>query len=110
MVNYCNQTVMIVDYNHTFTLYTKGLSMLPRYENKLNEIRLQLSNLTASIIRANEATLNAFENNQDDLYDSARGISQKYSNPMPTLSTVKSLKRLLCMALKPMNSVFLSLF
>ena len=46
--------------------------MLPRYENKLNEIRLQLCDLTASIIRANEATLNAFENDQDDLYDSAR--------------------------------------
>lgn len=46
--------------------------MLPRYENKLNEIRAQLSHLVASIIRANRETLGAFENNTDELYDSAR--------------------------------------
>ncbi len=46
--------------------------MLPRYENKLNEIRLQLAALTSSIICANKETLNAFENNQEDLYDTAR--------------------------------------
>lgn len=46
--------------------------MLPRYESKLNEIRQQLTDLVASIICANKATLNAFENNQDDLYDTAR--------------------------------------
>ena len=46
--------------------------MLPRYENKLNEIRTQLSNLVGSIICANRDTLNAFETDQDDLYDSAK--------------------------------------
>lgn len=46
--------------------------MLPRYENKLNEIRRQLSLLVASIISANGETLQAFEKNQDDLYESAR--------------------------------------
>ena len=46
--------------------------MLPRYENKLNEIRTQLSRLVASIISANTQTLQAFEKNQDDLYESAR--------------------------------------
>jgi phosphate transport system protein len=46
--------------------------MLPRYENKLNEIRTQLSTLVASIISANTQTLSAFENNTEDLYDSAR--------------------------------------
>ncbi|MDP3464168.1 MAG: PhoU domain-containing protein [Sulfuricurvum sp.] len=46
--------------------------MLPRYENKLNEIRTQLSSLVASIILANEETLTAFENNQNDLYESAK--------------------------------------
>lgn len=47
--------------------------MLPRYENKLNEIRTQLSRLVSSIIAANGETLAAFENNTDELYDSARG-------------------------------------
>ncbi|MDP1785468.1 MAG: PhoU domain-containing protein [Sulfuricurvum sp.] len=46
--------------------------MLPRYENKLNEIRTQLSNLVASIILANEETLSAFETNQNTLYESAK--------------------------------------
>lgn len=46
--------------------------MLPRYENKLNEIRTQLSRLVAAIISANEETLHALENSQDDLYESAR--------------------------------------
>ena len=46
--------------------------MLPRYENKLNEIRTQLSRLVASIISANGETLQAFENNQNDLYESAK--------------------------------------
>lgn len=46
--------------------------MLPRYENKLNEIRTQLSTLVTSIINANEETLSAFENNLPELYDSAR--------------------------------------
>lgn len=46
--------------------------MLPRYENKLNDIRTQISALVVAIIRANEETLNAFENNQNDLYESAK--------------------------------------
>jgi len=46
--------------------------MLPRYENKLNEIRTQLSALVASIMHANEETLQAFEKNQSDLYESAK--------------------------------------
>ena len=46
--------------------------MLPRYENKLNEIRTQLSHLVTSIIKANEETLSAFENNLPELYESAR--------------------------------------
>lgn len=46
--------------------------MLPRYENKLNEIRTQLSHLVASIISANGETLQAFEKDQDELYESAR--------------------------------------
>lgn len=46
--------------------------MLPRYENKLNDIRTQLSNLVGSIICGNKDTLGAFENDQDDLYESAK--------------------------------------
>lgn len=46
--------------------------MLPRYENKLNEIRTQLTTLVESIIKANGETLTAFETNTNDLYDSAR--------------------------------------
>jgi phosphate transport system protein len=46
--------------------------MLPRYENKLNEIRTSLSALVASVICANQNTLSAFETNQDDFYESAR--------------------------------------
>lgn len=46
--------------------------MLPRYENKLNEIRTQLSTLVASIISANTQTLQAFEENEDHLYENAR--------------------------------------
>lgn len=71
MVHYCNQMVMIEYYNPIIMFY-KGFIMLPRYENKLNEIRTQLSHLVSSIISANTQTLQAFENNQDDLYESAR--------------------------------------
>ena len=46
--------------------------MLPRYENKLNEIRTQLSRLVASIISANGETLQAFEKDQYELYENAR--------------------------------------
>ncbi|HEX5623427.1 MAG TPA: PhoU domain-containing protein [Sulfuricurvum sp.] len=46
--------------------------MLPRYENKLNEIRSMLCTLVSSIIQANQNTLSAFENNQNDAYESAK--------------------------------------
>jgi phosphate transport system protein len=46
--------------------------MLPRYENKLNDIRLQLSALVASITRANQETLEAFESDTDALYEDAK--------------------------------------
>lgn len=46
--------------------------MLPRYENKLNEIRVMISALMQQIIRSSEDTLNAFENNQTALYERAR--------------------------------------
>lgn len=46
--------------------------MLPRYANKLNEIRSMISDLMLQIIRSSEDTLNAFENNRSALYESAR--------------------------------------
>lgn len=46
--------------------------MLPRYENKLNDIRTQLCALIASIVVANQETLAAFETNQNDLYEHAK--------------------------------------
>lgn len=46
--------------------------MLPRYKNKLNEIHMQLANLTNAITCANKATLDAFESNQDAFYETAR--------------------------------------
>jgi phosphate transport system protein len=46
--------------------------MLPRYENKLNEIRGMISTLLAQIIRSSEETLQAFENNNYDLYETSR--------------------------------------
>jgi phosphate transport system protein len=46
--------------------------MLPRYENKLNEIRVMISALLLQIIRCSEETLHAFENNQTGLYENAR--------------------------------------
>lgn len=46
--------------------------MLPRYENKLNEIRTQLLGLVASIIQSSNATLDAFETNTDALYEEAK--------------------------------------
>ncbi|MDD5053274.1 MAG: PhoU domain-containing protein [Sulfuricurvum sp.] len=54
--------------------------MLPRYENKLNEIREMISTLLHHIILASEDTLNAFEKSQDSLYESAR-------NHLKTLQT-----------------------
>lgn len=46
--------------------------MLPRYENKLNEIRSMISALLSQIIHSSEDTLSAFENNQQALYENAR--------------------------------------
>ncbi len=46
--------------------------MLPRYENKLNEIRSMISTLLSQIIRSSEETLHAFENSENALYESAR--------------------------------------
>ncbi len=46
--------------------------MLPRYENKLNEIRSMISTLLSQIIRSSEETLRAFEHNEPALYESAR--------------------------------------
>ncbi|HZF70779.1 phosphate signaling complex PhoU family protein [Sulfuricurvum sp.] len=46
--------------------------MLPRYENKLNEIRGMISTLLSQIIHSSEETLNAFENDNIDLYETSR--------------------------------------
>lgn len=46
--------------------------MLPRYENKLNEIQGLISALLVQIIRCSEDTLNAFENGETALYENAR--------------------------------------
>lgn len=46
--------------------------MLPRYQNKLNDIRSMISTLLSQIIRSSEETLSAFENNEIALYESAR--------------------------------------
>ncbi|MCK9371965.1 MAG: PhoU family transcriptional regulator [Sulfuricurvum sp.] len=46
--------------------------MLPRYENKLSEIRSMISTLLLQIIHSSEETLLAFENNQNELYETAR--------------------------------------
>ncbi|MDD5716982.1 MAG: PhoU domain-containing protein [Sulfuricurvum sp.] len=46
--------------------------MLPRYENKLNEIRGMISTMLSQIILTSEETLNAFETNNIDLYETSR--------------------------------------
>lgn len=46
--------------------------MLPRYENKLNEIRGMISLMLSQIILASEETLQAFETNNTDLYETSR--------------------------------------
>lgn len=46
--------------------------MLPRYENKLNEIRSLLEGLISNIIQASQDTLNAFESDNDELYESSK--------------------------------------
>lgn len=46
--------------------------MLPRYENKLNEIRGMISDLLSQIIRCSEETLQGFESGKNALYESGR--------------------------------------
>lgn len=46
--------------------------MLPRYENKLNEIRGMISVMLSQIIQSSEETLHAFETNDLDLYETSR--------------------------------------
>ncbi|MFY9142165.1 phosphate signaling complex PhoU family protein [Sulfuricurvum sp.] len=46
--------------------------MLPRYENKLNEIRGMISLMLSQIILASEETLEAFETDNTDLYETSR--------------------------------------
>lgn len=46
--------------------------MLPRYENKLNEIQSMISTLLSQIILCSQETLAAFEENQETHYESAR--------------------------------------
>ncbi len=46
--------------------------MLPRYENKLNDIREMISTLLSQIIHSSEGTLEAFETDNLDLYETSR--------------------------------------
>lgn len=46
--------------------------MLPRYENKLNEIRGMISGMLSQIIQSSEETLKAFETDNSELYESSR--------------------------------------
>ncbi len=46
--------------------------MLPRYENKLNEIRSMISLMLAQIIQSSEETLRAFETDNAELYETSR--------------------------------------
>lgn len=46
--------------------------MLPRYENKLIEIRGMISTLLTQIILSSEETLHAFETDTHDLYEASR--------------------------------------
>ncbi|MFA6629270.1 MAG: PhoU domain-containing protein [Sulfuricurvum sp.] len=46
--------------------------MLPRYELKLNEIRGMISTMLSQIILTSEETLQAFETNNEELYESSR--------------------------------------
>lgn len=46
--------------------------MLPRYENKLNEIRTMISAILSQIIQSSEDTLNAFETGNIELYETSR--------------------------------------
>lgn len=54
--------------------------MLPRYENKMTSIRLQLSDLVGSIIDASQETLNAFENNEIDGYERSKNCLKNIQN------------------------------
>jgi phosphate transport system protein len=46
--------------------------MLPRYENKLNEIRTMISAILSQIIQSSEETLNAFETGNMEMYETSR--------------------------------------
>ncbi len=46
--------------------------MLPRYENKLNEIRGMISVMLSQIIQSSEETLKAFETDNAELYEISR--------------------------------------
>jgi phosphate transport system protein len=46
--------------------------MLPRYENKLNEIRDMISLMLSQIIHSSEETLRAFETDNHELYETSR--------------------------------------
>ena len=46
--------------------------MLPRYENKLNEIREMISLMLSQIIQSSEETLKAFETDNAELYETSR--------------------------------------
>jgi phosphate transport system protein len=61
--------------------------MLPRYENKLNDIRTQLCHLTSAIICANKETLNAFENSQDESYENAKKCLKSIQSDANTIDS-----------------------
>lgn len=54
--------------------------MLPRYENKMNGIRTQLSALVGEIIAASQETLNAFETNNDEGYEKSKNHLKNAQN------------------------------
>lgn len=54
--------------------------MLPRYENKMNGIRTQLSTLVGEIISASQETLTAFETNNDEGYEKSKNHLKNAQN------------------------------
>lgn len=54
--------------------------MLPRYENKMNEIRSMLSALVGDIILASEETLKGFEENDDAHYELSKNYLKNLQN------------------------------
>jgi phosphate transport system protein len=67
----CNLRVIYNRYNRAPQLI-KGTFMLPRYENKLIEIRSMISVMLSQIIHSSEETLKAFETNDIELYETSR--------------------------------------